>query len=316
MKKLNSTLKMNSYQENWETRSSIRTRPRKCIDFKLSGYFFPETKQPLLLNDHIIKLGEEIKKEILTDSFRKYLHDIINLEIHLIVKACMHVIYNDKLPINFSSEIKLNAYSVIIDEYYHVYIAQDMLSQLDQYFPRHQNIDYPISDSYQSVIHIQKKLPEKFHEVFDIVAVCVFETTLVRELIEFFNTPNIHPSIRYYINDHMNDEAKHYNYFFELLKYTWNRLPEEYQQVIGENLGEFIIKYLNIESDKSYNKALAQYYIKTENLAEKIVQDLYKGFTISQDIPIVRNVLNVLNRAGIIDVPSVQTSLKKYGLAV
>jgi len=33
------------YQEIWELRSSIRTRPRKIIDFNHSGFFFPEEKQ-------------------------------------------------------------------------------------------------------------------------------------------------------------------------------------------------------------------------------------------------------------------------------
>ena len=82
------------YREKWESRSSIRTRPRKCIDFNQDGYFFPEDKQPLLLNQEVINLGEKAKEEILLQSFFKYLSDIINLEVKLISSVCGKILYS------------------------------------------------------------------------------------------------------------------------------------------------------------------------------------------------------------------------------
>jgi NADH-quinone oxidoreductase subunit L len=57
------------YLEKWESRSSIRSRPKKYIDFNQEGYFFPEDKQPLLLNQDIINMGQKIKEEILLAAF-------------------------------------------------------------------------------------------------------------------------------------------------------------------------------------------------------------------------------------------------------
>ena len=122
-------MEYNKYQEVWESRASIRTRPRKVIDFDKRGYFFPEDKQPILLDEAVQKLGDEIKERILIESFYKYLHDIVNLEIELINQACMKLIYKD-LPVLYTDVMKLNAYTILIDEFYHVYIAKDMIAQL------------------------------------------------------------------------------------------------------------------------------------------------------------------------------------------
>ena len=66
------------------------------------------------------------------------------------------------------------------------------------------------------------------------------KTTLIKELAEFFDSKDVHPSIKYYVNDHMNDEARHYGYFYDILCYTWDNLSEDYQQAIGKHLGEFV----------------------------------------------------------------------------
>ena len=44
---------LSQYQQKWESRSSIRTRPRKAIDFSLSGYFYPIDKQVYSRGAHI-----------------------------------------------------------------------------------------------------------------------------------------------------------------------------------------------------------------------------------------------------------------------
>jgi hypothetical protein len=64
-------MREDNYQEKWERRSSIRISPRKYIDFKEKGYFFPADKQPLLLIPEVQKLGEDVKRDILIYSFYK-----------------------------------------------------------------------------------------------------------------------------------------------------------------------------------------------------------------------------------------------------
>ncbi|WP_434347405.1 diiron oxygenase [Myxococcus virescens] len=302
------------YRDRWEARGSIRTRPRKPIDFAKEGHFFPTEKQPLLLNEVASSLGQDSRNTLLLHSFFKYLNDIINLEVKFIVSACEKLI-DGKLPLNYPDNLKLNAYTVIIDEYYHVYVAKDMILQLRNQHPEFKELDYPLSDSYRSVIETKALLDEKYHDVFEILAVCIFETTLVRELVEFFNSDNIHPSIKYYINDHMNDESRHYGFFLDLMKYTWENLPEEYRAAIGTHIAFFVKRYLNIESDKAYNAQLLGHLTGTSQATEQVAV-LYKGFDITPDIPIVKNVLTALKNSGVANHASVRTSFNAIGWQV
>ncbi len=301
------------YQQKWESRSSVRSRPEKYIDFNLDGYFFPSDKQPVLLNEEVQALGESVKKEILLQSFFKYLNDIIHLEVKLINRACHLVIY-EQLPVTYPEETKLNAYTVLIDEYYHVYVAKNMMMQLDKQFPYRKKFNYPISDSYNAVLQIKNILPSKYHAIFEILAVCIFETTLVRELVEFFNSPSVHPSIKFYVNDHMNDESRHYGYFYDLLAYTWKNLPPDYQACIGEQLASFVKLYLHINSDKHFNLALLNSLFANEDKATMLVNQLYKGFDITPELPIVKNVIRVLQKTGVLDHFAVQEGFKNLAL--
>ena len=310
----NSRCYENIYQEQWEARSSVRTRPRKFIDFTQSGNFFPKDKQVIFLNQDVINLGQEVKESILIQSFYKYLNDIINLEIKLIISSCNNIIYRD-LIIQYDDKIKLNAYTVIIDEYYHVYVAKDMLLQLDRHFPNLKRLNYPVSDAYNAVIVLKDKLDKKYHDIFEIIAVCIFETTLVRELVEFFNSDGVHPSIKFYVNDHMNDEAKHYGFFFDLLCYTWQRLPQEYKDDIGNHLASFVKLYLNMNSEKSFNYNILESLFQDKEKASTIIENLYKGFDITPEIPIVKNVLSVLQKSELLDNAQVKLGFQNIGLS-
>lgn len=303
------------YQDRWESRSSIRTSPRKAIDFSKQGFFFPPKKQPLLLLPEIKQLGEEVKKQILVYSFYKYLNDIVNLEIHLINKACYNIIYGD-LVVKYDEMTKLVAHTIIIDEHYHVYIARDIIRQLGKHFTELDRLEFPASDAYNAIIEINQRLNPKYRDVFCIIAVCLFETTVIKELIQFFSDKEVHPSIRFYVNDHMNDESRHNGFFLTLLTNTWGSLPDEYRQVIGRQLADFVKLYLNIESEKKYNKLLLRQFLKniSDSALEDMLGKLYKNFSIVSDIPVVKNILSVLKNAKIMDCEFVKNAFAEHDL--
>ncbi|MBX9867387.1 MAG: diiron oxygenase [Burkholderiales bacterium] len=308
-------LQINQYQNKWESRSSVRTRARKEIDFRLGGNLFPAHQQILLMVPEIEEMGSSIHELILVQSLYKYLNDIVTLEIKCINSACNKLIY-ENLIVNYDDETKLNAYTIIIDEYYHVYVAKDMLMQIQKQFPSIKQLAYPISDSFNAVKKIQERLEQKYHAIFEIIAVCIFETTIVKELVEFFNTPDVHPSLKYYVNDHMNDEAKHYGFFYNLLCHTWSKLPDEYIKHIGIHLADFVKLYLNISSEKSYNLLILKSILKNDTKAESIITKMYSGFAITTDIPMVKNVLNVLKKSGIMDNKLIKDSFIANGLYI
>jgi len=301
------------YQLKWESRASVRTRPRKPMDFSFSGDFFPIDKQVLFLLPEVCGLKKEVKQDILLLSFHKYLNDIIQLETQWIYSAC-HNMMHKEMPIVYSNVIKRNVSTIIIDEYYHVYIAYDFLSQLRERFSYLPNLDGNFSDSTHAMLTIKQALHEKYHDVFEILAVCIFETTLIRELVTFFDAETIHPAIKYYINDHMNDESRHFGFFYELLCYTWENLPEDYQKNIGSKLGEFVTLYLNIKGDIAYNTRILTWILDDAKKAKTLVQKLYQGFEVSPDLPIVKNVLKVLIKSGVLLHEAVHDDFVHHGL--
>ena len=304
---------LEKYQLRWESRSSIRSRPRKAINFSLSGDFFPRDKQVLFLLPEVCALSEQTKQDILLLSFHKYLNDIIHLETQWIYNAC-HTMMHKKTPAIYSSFIKLNASTVIIDEYYHVYMAYDLLNQLKEKFSHLPDLDSHFSDATHAVMTIKNTLHEKYHDVFEILAVCIFETTLLKELVTYFDSETIHPTIKYYINDHMNDEAKHFGFFYEILCYTWANLPEDYRQEIGSQLGKFLFLYLNVDGDRDYNTRVLAWAIGDNEKAKSLVEKIYQGFEISPEIPIVKNVLSVFGKSGILSHDAVRESFQVNGL--
>lgn len=305
----------NLYQNKWESRSSIRTRPRKLINFEQSGYFFPVARQPLFTLQEISEASEEIKSTILLWSLVKYLFDIVRVEINSVCLSC-HKILENNAGIIFNEIDKLNAYTVIIDEYYHVYTAQDLINQLQAKYLELRSFDNVFSDSQNAILVIKNKLDIKYHDAFDIIAGCLFETTLVQDLIQYFNSPDIHPSIKYYINDHINDESRHQGYFSEILCYTWGSLDKEYRQNIGKHLPEFIKLYLNIDSEKNFNKYLLEKIGFSTSETNNMIRKLYQGFVVSSDLPVMKQMLSVVQKAGILVDKNIKAFFNEEGFFV
>ena len=86
-----------------------------------------------------------------------------------------------------------------------------------------------------------------------------------------------------------------------------------YKDAIGKHLASFVKLYLNINSDKSFNLDLLISIINDKDRSRIIIDELYKGFDITPDIPIVKNVLNVLNKAGIMENENVKLSFQNLG---
>ena len=114
----------------------------------------------------------------------------------------------------------------------------------------------------------------------------------------------------------MNDESKHYGYFYNLLVYTWENLREEHKKSIGQNFALFIKSYLNITSEKEFNTQLLNNLFHDPNKSKAIISELYNGFDITPEISIVKNVMNVLKKTGILQHKSVNESFRNIGWEV
>ena len=297
------------FLETWENRSSIRARPTKIFNVKEKGYFFPIKRQVLFSDHRVCELKDTEIEYILVQSLFRYLNIIIKLELDLVNNVCRKITDNTTI-VKYDEIQRQGAYTVLIDEYYHVYIANGIVNKLKAVFT--EDFQSYKSDSIDAIDKIKAKIDKKYHDVFEIIAICIFETTLIGELVEFFNVECIHPGVRHYVNDHMNDEAKHAVFFSKILRYTWNSILEDYQKVIGLVLPEFLLLYLDVKSDIEFNHSLINCFF-SEDEAENIITNIYNGFKVNTQIPMVKNVLRVLKNAGILDNQNIVNSFNKIG---
>ena len=152
----------------------------------------------------------------------------------------------------------------------------------------------------------------QYHNIFKIIAVCVFETTLIHDLLDIFSTGDIHISVKEYINDHMNDEAKHAVFFANILKYTWQNLQQDYKENIGNQMGLFLKSYLSLNASKNFNINILNEVFDNHKI-EEIISSIYDNFEISPDIPAVRSVLIALKNALLLEDSHVLNSLEAIG---
>lgn len=291
---------MNLLQEKWEKSATIRCRPRVHFDIEHKGYFYPFSRQPLCIHPDIQGLNDQDLHYLLLQSFYKYNNDIATIETNFVNQAILLVI-NNKLPIFFTSQQKLDLYTVMIDETYHAYVAYDAMQKIEIHTGI-KSLPLPsIIEIELALLTVQKKLPFHYHSLFLLIAVCVAENTLTKDIINMMHQPETHPFFQRIIQDHYADESRHAGIFFNLLSYIWQNISDDCKQQIAIILPEFLTLYLDIQIQNNFDKQIMLALNFTEATANKILHDTYSHFKVTHDHPMLKNILTILDKAGVID---------------
>ncbi len=287
-------------QDKWEKRSSVRSRPRIIFDPSSKGYFLPISHQPLAAHPKILEKGNDALNYLLTQSFYKYSNDIAVIETRVVNNAILTVVTNT-LPIEFSEEQKLNLYTIMVDESYHAYVAYDCMMQIEKNthiapLPLPKTIEIE-----RAMVTVKEKLPGKYHGVFDLIAVCLAENTLTKEIVSMIDKSETHPFFQKMIDDHLSDESRHSGIFFHLLKYIWEKISDEYKENIANILPSFLELYLGVQVQMEFERKILIQLGFSENEATSMLEETYKEFRLTKDSPLLKNILMQLDRAGLID---------------
>jgi hypothetical protein len=71
-----------------------------------------------------------------------------------------------------------------------------------------------------------------------------------------------------------------------------------------------------MNSEKSFNFNILESLFEDKEKPSIIIEDLYKGFEITSEIPIVKNVLNILRKSKLLDNAQVKLGFLNIGLSV
>ncbi|XVN43555.1 MAG: diiron oxygenase [Candidatus Rickettsia vulgarisii] len=252
-----STPLITQYKSNfviWDRKASIRSRPRRILEEteKLQS-FFPISRQPIAIHPIIQKMGQSTISYILIQTVYKFMHDIAILETEMVNKGAL-IVANDHLNINFPAELRHDASSIIIDEAYHAYVAIDYINQVKQ-LTGVQPIEVLKKTSVINAVNfIKSKLDQALHDKFELIAVCIGEHVLTKDLISIGKDQNVGEFFQNIMADHVLDEGRHANIFAFILQYFWNWLPTQNKDILGPILLEFMREYLRLDIQQEYDK--------------------------------------------------------------
>ncbi|BAZ71134.1 hypothetical protein NIES4106_59310 (plasmid) [Fischerella sp. NIES-4106] len=297
----------NKLQIKWEKRATVRSRPKVVYDKEAKGYYYPISRTPLAIHPTVMAKGERAIEFLLIQSLYKYSNDIATIETRVVNETIIKVLTN-KMPIEFNKEQKINLYTIMVDEAYHAYVAFDAMLQIEN----HTGVEaLPLPEVIEiekAITKVREKLDQKYHNIFDLICICLAENTLTKEIITMTDQEETHPFFQKIIKDHFADEERHSGIFYKLLEFIWINLNEEYKEHIGEILVDFIEEYLGLTIQIKFDKQVLSKIGFSDEEASKIVEDTYGGFKLTKHHPMLKNIIILLDKTGVFD----QFTLPKF----
>ena len=291
---------LNDLQQKWEKTATVRTRPRIMFDNTVPGYLYPLSRQPLGIHPKVEALGTQALTYLLAQSLYKYSNDIAIIETRFVNQAILMVI-TDAVGIVFTAEQKMSLYTIMVDEAYHAYVAYDSMLQI-QHHTGIRPLSFPKEIEIELAMRVSiSKLPLEYHGVFRLIAVCLAENTLTKEMAGMLDQDETHPFIQQILQDHLSDESRHSGIFYHLLRYIWATISDDCKQHISTVLPEFITLYLGRVIQSEFEKCVLIEMGFSSNEADEILDDTYGHFKITRHHPMLKNMLNVLTKAGVVD---------------
>ena len=304
-----------SRTDYWEKLATVRHIPRRVIAATDVYQYYPISKQPLVIHPKITERGFEAIRFILVQSMYKFMNEVAYIETELVNSVAENIL-KDKLPFLYCHELKQDMLTIIIDEAYHAYVAKDYVQQVSSllqipsiYTPRHTELAKAIAVS-------KLLLPPYLHDVFSVIAVCISENTLTKELISFISEPELDPSFIQLMKDHLSDEGRHAGIFSDTLNITWQYISEDDKKLIAEVLPTFLEYYLSQQSEQEFARLLLKELNFSKEDIELIIADTYPARTIqqlNQSNPIIKNIISLMSRNHLLDDKWVCHYLSRYG---
>lgn len=301
----------------WNKFSSVRSRPRRLLEGNPRDYFYPIQRKPICAHPLVQKLGEDKIQFILLQSAYKFMQDIAFVEVQLINNTATKI-YNGSLRYVFPTSIRYDLLSIIVDESYHAYVALDFIDQLQRHTEIKMldtSIEVELLQSIEKFIHLFSENDSR--EVFEIIAICIGENTLTKELFNIKSSSNINKIFHHVMSDHMIDEGRHSDIFSIILRELWQRIPETFKLKIAEILPEFIIDYLKPDLHIRFDRLLLNAVGLNDTETQQVINETYtehSSKTLKMKNPIFENIIKVLTRARLFEHQPTKLQFEMAGL--
>ncbi|MHC8323004.1 diiron oxygenase [Pseudomonas sp. GB2N2] len=300
-----------SFADTWESRATIRTRPRRVLenDDKL---IYPLSRQPLVLSETFLRECPEQRDFALVQTLYKFINDVVIFETEIVDKTARSIAKN-RFAVAFPFACRYDAMTVVVDEDYHALVAMDFMQQtvtMTGIMPIELPDEIELSRAIPAAVALA---PEHLRSAVELICVAIAENTVTGDVAAFAKDDTVKQSIKGLMADHLLDEGRHSGFWARLVRIYWHTASEEDRQCIAQILPVFIGHYLTNDIQKSFDFHLIE-SLQISEAACRALRSEVSGlaFPINRHHPLVANIVRFFRSSSLLDSAGVQEALSDY----
>ncbi|MBX8472988.1 diiron oxygenase [Pseudomonas sp. RIT778] len=300
-----------SFADAWESRATIRTRPRRVLEDD-ARLIYPLSRQPLVLSETFLRECPEQRDFALVQTLYKFINDVVIFETEIVDKTARSIAKN-RFAVAFPFACRYDAMTVVVDEDYHALVAMDFMQQTVA-MTGIEPIELPNEIELSRAIPAAVELaPQHLRSAVELICVAIAENTVTGDVAAFARDDTVKPSIKGLMADHLLDEGRHSSFWARMVRIYWHTASDADRECIAQILPVFIGHYLTNDIQKSFDLRLID-ALPVNDATRRALKDEMAGlaFPINRHHPLVGNIVRFFHNSSLLDTPCVQHALRDY----
>lgn len=300
-----------SFADVWESRATIRTRPRRVLEND-ERLIYPLSRQPLVLSETFLRECPQQRDFALVQTLYKFINDVVIFETEIVDKTARSIAKN-RFAVAFPFACRYDAMTVVVDEDYHALVAMDFMQQtvaMTGIEPIRLPEQIELSRAIPAAVALA---PEHLRSAVELICVAIAENTVTGDVAAFARDDTVKPSIKGLMADHLLDEGRHSSFWARMVRIYWHTASEADREAIAKILPVFIGHYLTNDIQKSFDLRLIDALQVSEETRLSLKEEMTGlAFPINRHHPLVGNIIKFFHNSSLLDTPCVQHALRDY----
>ena len=300
-----------SFADVWESRATIRTRPRRVLEND-ERLIYPLSRQPLVLSETFLRECPQQRDFALVQTLYKFINDVVIFETEIVDKTARSIAKN-RFAVAFPFACRYDAMTVVVDEDYHALVAMDFMQQtvaMTGIEPIRLPDQIELSRAIPAAVALA---PEHLRSAVELICVAIAENTVTGDVAAFARDDTVKPSIKGLMADHLLDEGRHSSFWAQMVRIYWHTASVADREAIAKILPVFIGHYLTNDIQKSFDLRLIDALQVSEETRLSLKEEMTGlAFPINRHHPLVGNIIKFFHNSSLLDTPCVQHALRDY----
>lgn len=300
-----------SFAEAWESRATIRTRPRRLLEDD-QRLIYPLSRQPLVLSETFLRECPQQRDFALVQTLYKFINDVVIFETEIVDKTARSIAKN-RFAVAFPFACRYDAMTVVVDEDYHALVAMDFMQQtvaLTGIEPIPLPDEIELSRAIPAAVALA---PDHLRSAVELICVAIAENTVTGDVAAFARDDSVKPSIKGLMADHLLDEGRHSSFWARMVRIYWHTASDTDRETIAQILPVFIGHYLTNDIQKSFDLRLIDALPVSETTRLSLREEIAGlAFPINRHHPLVGNIVRFFHNSSLLDTPCVQHALRDH----